>query len=113
VAWQSPATRGKIVQTDLNPVTISTKPNKHDVEKAMKALASKVVFPALLVLATSLAAEAASGHHAARHTYRAAHAPRYPYGYQYSYGWQVLPPGYAYDTQANPNYGFGPIVKIH
>jgi hypothetical protein len=112
VEWQSPATRGKIVQTDLNAATISTSSNKHNVEKAMKALASKVVFPALLVLATSLAAEAASGHHAARHTYRAT-PPRYPYGYQYPYAWQVLPPGYAYDAQANPNYGFGPIVKIH
>jgi hypothetical protein len=65
------------------------------------------------VLATSLAAEAsARSHHAARYTYRVAHAPRYS-GYQYPYGYQVLPPGYAYDAQANPNYGFGPIVKIH
>lgn len=24
-----------------------------------------------------------------------------------------LPPGYGYNTQANPNYGFGPIQKIH
>jgi hypothetical protein len=81
----------------------------------MKTLASRVVLPALVMLATSLAAEAASArsHHAARYTYRVAHAPRYSYGYQYPYGYQVLPPGYAYDAQANPNYGFGPIVKIH
>ena len=24
-----------------------------------------------------------------------------------------LPPGYGYNTQANPNYGFGPVQKIH
>jgi hypothetical protein len=37
-------------------------------------------------------------------------AARRTIGYPYSY--QVLPPGYAYDAQANPNYGFGPIGRI-
>jgi hypothetical protein len=26
--------------------------------------------------------------------------------------WRNLPPGYGYNTQANPNYGFGPVQKI-
>ena len=81
----------------------------------MKTLARRVVLVASVVLATSLAAEAANARshpsHAARYTHGLSHAPRYTYGYQYPYGYQVPPPGYAYDAQANPNYGFGPIVK--
>src|SRR5262245_44068526 len=30
-----------------------------------------------------------------------------------SYNRWNLPPGTAYNTQANPNYGFGPIQRIH
>jgi hypothetical protein len=30
-----------------------------------------------------------------------------------NYNWRNLPPGYGYNTQANPNYGFGPVQKIH
>ena len=26
--------------------------------------------------------------------------------------WTNLPPGYGYNTQANPNYGFGPVQRI-
>ena len=26
--------------------------------------------------------------------------------------WNNLPPGYGYNTQANPNYGFGPVQRI-
>jgi hypothetical protein len=29
-----------------------------------------------------------------------------------SYNRWSLPPGYGYNTQANPNYGFGPVQKI-
>jgi hypothetical protein len=25
----------------------------------------------------------------------------------------ALPPGYGYNVQANPNYGFGPVVRVH
>ena len=76
----------------------------------MKTLARGLVLVASVVLTTSIAAEAANAHshpsHAARNTHRQSYAPRFTYGYQ------VPPPGYAYDAQANPNYGFGPIVKI-
>jgi hypothetical protein len=41
-------------------------------------------------------------------TSQAAHAGGY--GKRY---YAALPPGYAYNTQANPNYGFGPVVRVH
>lgn len=31
----------------------------------------------------------------------------------YTQRYQVVPSGYAYNTQANPNYGFGPVVRVH
>ena len=31
----------------------------------------------------------------------------------YAQRYQAVPSGYAYNTQANPNYGFGPLVRVH
>jgi hypothetical protein len=66
----------------------------------MKTLARRVVIAASVMLATLVAAEAAN---ARGHVSR---APRYVHRQP------VAPLGYGYDTQANPHYGFGPLVPI-
>jgi hypothetical protein len=68
-------------------------------EAAMKTLAARMVLATSLALTTLAAAESA-----------------YAQGYQsyeaaYVHRRHAAPP-YAYDTQANPNYGFGPLVPV-
>jgi len=70
-----------------------------DMEAAMKTLAARMVLATSVALATLSAAEAAYAQD--YHSYEAAYVHR-----------RHAAPPYAYDTQANPNYGFGPLVPV-
>ncbi len=66
----------------------------------MKTLATRLALAASLALATLTATEAAYAR--SSRAYEAAYAHRR----------NPAPYGWGYDTQANPNYGFGPLVPI-
>ena len=66
----------------------------------MKTRARRAVIAASVMLATLVATEAANAR---------SHVPHVP---RYVDRRPVAPLGYGYDTQANPNYGFGPLVPI-
>ena len=65
----------------------------------MKTLAGRMVLATSVALATLSAAETAYAQDC--QSYEAAYVHRR----------HAVPP-YAYDTQANPNYGFGPLVPV-
>jgi hypothetical protein len=70
-----------------------------DMEAAMKTLAARMVLATSVALATLAAAETAYAQD--YQSYEAAYVHR-----------RHAAPPYADDTQANPNYGFGPLVPV-
>jgi hypothetical protein len=86
------------------PIFIAPLPHWHatssdDTETAMKTLAARMALATSVALATLTATEAAYAQD--YHSYETAYVHR-----------RHPTPPYAYDTQANPNYGFGPLVPV-